>query len=185
MPPHGTSPGKYPIQHFLPTVSFLFCEAVPFPRALHHCSLCLFFSPKYPRLSVLLLPFSLSDSVILEQSPCSLQGWSSRPVRHRSFQHWALLWVPSGWVAVYHLFSRSVHWIFRFCSWIWTSETGDGALGWGTFLALWELSGVLWRVETGEPQWAQEIEEFLWQEDVPGFVFRMKRGWNIQWIVHV
>lgn len=58
MPPHDTGPGKYPTQHFLPTVSFLFCEAVPFTPALHHCSLCVLLSP-IP-VSLCLVPSFLS-----------------------------------------------------------------------------------------------------------------------------
>lgn len=47
---------------------------------------------------------------------------------------------------LYHWFSRCTHWIFRFCSWIWTDETSNRAAGRGAFLVLWELSGALTRV---------------------------------------
>lgn len=121
--------------------SFL-CEVMPFTLALYHCSLCASLPDAWVSLSC------SSLSLFLTQLFYDYLPVLCRVDLHIQYVTDVFSIEPCcgsllGESLSYHLLGRPACWIFRFSSWISTSETRDGAAGRGAFLVLWELSDVL------------------------------------------
>lgn len=149
MPPQGVGPGKCPTQHFLPTVSFFFFSSVRWCHS-HQLSIATpWICASLPNTWVSLSCSSLS--LFLTQLFYNLLPVLCRVDLHIQYVTEVFSIEPCcgsllGESLSYHLLGRPARWIFRLSSWIWTSETRDGAAGRGALLVLWELSDVLWRV---------------------------------------